>query len=232
MKPILFNTKMVQAIIDGRKTQTRRLVSPAHIAALSSSTRKSHPELTDQEFLFQIAAPKYRIGEILYVRETWGTFEEPGKIYYRADNDAPANIEWKPSIHMPKTAARLFLIIKEIRVERLRDITEEDARAEGAPDCFCDEEDEDDRLCQSCEKRMGARMAFAEIWDETITRKNRPSYGWHANPFIWVYKFEKIQTDKIFERVSNTLGEIVQRLPELVEQIGDAIKEQLEKSNI
>ncbi len=214
MKPILFNTAMVQAILDGRKTQTRRLVHPAHIAALKFPARLSHPEMTDLEYLNRFASPKYHVGDVLYVRETWkiatGDFAGGGfglfdTYIYKADgkakDDYPAEqltseICWHPSIHMPKEAARIFLRITGSRIERLRDITEEDAKAEGAPACFCDEEYEDERFCQSREKRMGERLAFAEIWDGTLTRETRPMLGWHANPFVWVYTFEKISREE------------------------------------
>ncbi len=186
MKPILFNTEMVRAILDGRKTQTRRLVHSAHIAALQYPARLSHPEMTDQEYLNRYTSPKYYVGDILYVRETWGTWSPTlgtmPRIYYRADYDAPDSIEWKPSIHMPKDAARIFLRVTDVGVERLQDIRDIDIYWEGVrmtdPGIIPD----------SAEMREG----FSKLWDSTVKKSDRDRYGWDANPWVWVIKFERI----------------------------------------
>lgn len=133
--PILFNTDMVRAILDGRKTVTRRLVKHDVNAILNSPYHKEHPEVEDKQIISKLCIPPYQPEDILYVRETWsewtggylykawhGPFPQPGQC---------SAMKWHPSLHMPKEAARIFLKVKNVRVERLQEITEEQAKAEG-----------------------------------------------------------------------------------------------------
>ena len=146
IKPILFNTEMVRAILDGRKTCTRRLIKPQpdkkHIYPLgfvTDSTEKKEVgcfgfAANEYGGSIQYVKPPYRYapGDILYVRETWK--KAPNGYYYYEDwqrNDIADVTKWKPSIHMPKEAARIWLKVTDVRVERLQDITEEQACMEG-----------------------------------------------------------------------------------------------------
>ena len=131
-----------------------------------------------------IGAP-YQVGDILYVRETF--FEYLGKYYYKADEKhlvLSARLgnkeffKWHPSIHMPKEAARLFLRVTGVRVERLQDISDEDAEKEG------------------CEDYTSTALGFPWVWDGTIPKKDLDRYGWNANPWIWVVEFERISKEK------------------------------------
>lgn len=166
IKPILFNTEMVRAILDGRKSCTRQLVKPQpdekHTYPLGFVTDSTEKKMVGcfgfgiDEYggSIQYAKPPYQIGDILYVRETWERFEcwncegdergncpkEPKKsvldkacgcYMYRATDEISGDAKWHPSIHMPKEAARIFLRVTNVRVERLQDITVEDALAEG-----------------------------------------------------------------------------------------------------
>ena len=169
-KPILFSTDMVRAITDGRKTQTRRIAK------------------TDK--------PPYIAGDILYVRETWAQAQN-GEYLYKAHpmycgmDDADFPFAWKPSIHMPKTAARIFLEVTQVRKERLQDITEEDAKAEGAE--FYSPLDLKQmplslvNVNQILKKTF--RVGFYKIWQE-IDGKNRNN-DWNKNPSVWVIEFRK-----------------------------------------
>ena len=169
-KPILFSTDIVQAIIDERKTQTRRIAK------------------TDK--------PPYIAGDILYVRETWAQAQN-GEYLYKAHpmycgmDDADFPFAWKPSIHMPKTAARIFLEVTQVRKERLQDITEEDAKTEGAE--FYSPLDLKQmplslvNVNQILKKTF--RVGFYKIWQE-INGKNRDAH-WNSNPTVWVIEFRK-----------------------------------------
>lgn len=195
-KPILFNTQMVRAILDGRKTCTRRIVKPQPTAHYGA----------------QCIKPPYQPGDILYVRETWERFEcrncegdekgncpkEPKKsvldktcgcYMYRATDEISGDAKWHPSIHMPKEAARIWLKVTNVRVERLQDITEDVAEAEGAIDnrgFIHSPENEYDRI-------YTAREHFIGIWDRTIKKSDLDIYGWDANPWVWVIEFERCE---------------------------------------
>lgn len=188
-KPVLFNTEMVKAILEGRKTVTRRCVKsrqPAHI------------------------------GDILYVRETWGKIKNgiEDKYVYRTDGRYPTlgdgccfmNFKWKPSLHMPKEAARIFLKVKDVRVERLQDITEEQTEAEGfkfTPPClskvsedgYCDLDGPCTSKIKYCD--MSAGELFGKVlWDSTVNKSDLEQYGWDANPLVWVIEFERIEPEQ------------------------------------
>ena len=188
MKPILFNTEMVQAISEGRKTVTRRLVKPQHLQVLDSPYHNEHPKVPDEVLIEKLCEPPYHPGDILYVRETW--HKDVGRYMYRADysdtekfcrNGKEVCIKWSPSIHMPKEAARLFLRVTDVWVERLRDIgdcTKEGVPRGGHATAHMNDYDE--------------RCYFRALWNSTIKPADRDRYGWDANPWVWVIEFERI----------------------------------------
>nr|DAZ59165.1 MAG TPA: ASCH domain protein [Caudoviricetes sp.] len=207
IKPILFNTEMVRAILDGRKTCTRRLVKPqpksklCYTFAGSDSDTWGYPnrtahEIWGEEFklpnditeeeLSKRWNPPYHTDDILYVRETWCGLpvNEAGHMrghtiyYYKADGELrPKGWRgtWHPSIHMPKEAARIWLKVTDVRVERLQDMTDDDAEAEG---CF---------------DYTSTALGFFDVWDSTIKKSDLDRYGWNANPWVWVIEFERCE---------------------------------------
>lgn len=190
MKPILFSTRMVQAILAGRKTQTRRICKPQPNGEIKKQDYyeaygiKTARIFTDTQGI----CANYALGDILWVRETW--CEMYGAYFYKADVDKAIaelmesqSVKWRPSIHMPREAARLFLSVTDVRVERLQDITHEDVLAEGIPEC-AGRTDEEDCNC--------ADGQFIEIWESIYAKRG---YGWDSNPFVWVYTFER-ETEK------------------------------------
>lgn len=177
-KPILFNTEMVRAILDGRKTQTRRLIKPA---PLGQVMRYGKP----------VVRPPVEPGDTLWVRETWKQYTTgtagAGLIdgyLYKADEPLDTTgmmVEdrWHPSIHMPWRAARIFLKVKSVRAGRLQDYFDAScAHAEGI---------RIDRP-HSCQEAVDA---FIKLWDSTIKPVDLPYYGWGANPWVWVIGFER-----------------------------------------
>lgn len=196
-KPILFNTDMVRAILDGEKTVTRRVLKP-------------QPET--------VKAP-YWFDDILYVKETWKRF--CGMLYgwengtyiplddfegyqYKAGEqcictkginpfcdcfddqkrDISFDDKWHPSIHMPKEAARIFLRVTNVRIERLQDITPEQIDAEGCKEYAYN--------AKTGELLPSKPTWFKIMWDSTIKKSDIAKYGWAANPYVWVIEFERI----------------------------------------
>ena len=174
-RPILFSTPMVQAILDGRKTQTRRVIKPQPLDVVTyADQRVWYPEV--------IKCP-YEVGDLLWVRETFIRIENAiDNYYYKTDKGVSG--KWKPSIFMPKEACRLFLQVKNIRVEQLQDITEEDAFAEGA---------KHGRFYGLGQIGGSTREGFFELW-ETINKKGSVN----KNPWVWVIEFEKIEKPENF----------------------------------
>ena len=213
MKPILFNTEMVKAILDGRKTVTRRLPSSrirdkwyeydewatdqcAGMAAAGIRCERSY-----EDDFYRNRQP-YEEGEVLYVRETWkqatGGTAGPGlydTYLYKADEPQDTSglmVEerWHPSIHMPKAAARIFLMVTGVRLEQLQQITEDDAMAEGATGGeYLDEQGNSMGIVYPHEE-------FASIWDQTIPKDQLHFCGWDANPWVWVIGFERISREE------------------------------------
>ena len=202
MKPIIFDTDMVKAILENRKTETRRLVIPQPAGILYRLPDSScWPGYFADSGRESVCKPRYQPGDILYVRETWQFFpcfdcvksmcdttplvyEDSDSVtegcwIYKADYIASdqKRVCWHPSIHMPKEAARIFIRVKDVRAEPLKNIKYFDCLAEGIPY----RQMEDDII-----------RDFAELWDSTIKPADRASYGWEANPWVWVIEFEQI----------------------------------------
>ena len=214
IKPILFNTEMVRAILDGRKSCTRRLVKTRRKAACGFYVTKKVDgtfsgiyEYDENESMFDNPLmPPYQPGDVLYVRETWCALpvNEAGHMrghsiyYYRADGDLRPEEwrgKWRPSIHMPKEAARIWLKVTDVRVEQLHDITPKDAENEGVGNLFYED-------IGYSEKNYGtevdpeygiAKEQFAWLWESTIKKSDLSSYGWDANPYVWVISFERCE---------------------------------------
>lgn len=228
VRPILFNTDMVRAILDGRKTVTRRIAKKipveTHRVEPIQSFSNGKMEFECHWGGFQpdtgafvdgacIVVPPYQPGDFLYVRETWT--QECGRYYYRADYDSdylepcetlsggyPSEcrhypgcegcmrtgryIRWRPSIHMPKEAARIWLKVTDVRVERLQDMKLDDFLPEGLtvrPEAFNDPEN----------VYLQCRREFITIWNSTIKKSDLDRYGWEANPWVWVIEFERCE---------------------------------------
>lgn len=221
-KPILFNTEMVRAILDGLKTVTRRCVKPKSKNAygfyvthrVSDGAFMGVYDYDEDENSFDNpqTQPAYK-GDILYVRETWCwcpcwdcglnepekgcgeptarmTFDhkkhEYGRIGYKAsfaENEQPPGLEtWKPSIHMPKEAARIFLRVTDVRVEQLQEITADGIRKEGLTS-----------MAVHAGDMEIAQTEFALLWDTTVKESALEDYGWEANPWVWVIEFERLE---------------------------------------
>lgn len=215
IKPILFNTEMVRAILDGRKTCTRRLVKPqpksklCYTFAGSDSNTWGYPnrtahEIWGEEFklpnditeeeLSKRWNPPYHTDDILYVREAWK--KAPNGYYYYEDwqrNDIADVTKWKPSIHMPKEAARIWLEVTDVRVERLQKITNDEAVKEGIYVSNC-KDCNAPFGCDTCpDEGYDEIDEFAELWDSTIKKSHLDRYGWNVNPWVWVIKFERCE---------------------------------------
>ena len=180
VKPIIFNTQMVQAILSGEKHYTRRVIKYDTKSLLSSPYHESHPEVSDKHIVGKLCIPPYRVGDILYVRESFNPGEQ--RILYRADCPNAKDLKWTPAIYMPKTAARLWLKVTSIRVERLREITEDGAIAEGMQGNTSPQD-----------KQIPAVERFSSLWDTTISKSVLDQYGWLANPWVWVIGFKVTQ---------------------------------------
>jgi hypothetical protein len=197
-KPILFSTPMVQGILEGRKTQTRRVVKPQPPADIDKLIGPEiyEPAITDRCGELKKGKPifgaydewgeygvksPYAPGDVLWVRETWA--EDSGKYYYKASRDCGDRCgKWRPSIHMPREASRLFLAVKNVRVERVQEIGANDCQMEGVkPFTYC---------CDPTDLADYYRDAFRELWDATYSKRG---YGWDTNPWVWVYEFERGQ---------------------------------------
>ena len=245
IKPILFNTEMVRAILDGRKSCTRRLVKPQPdekhtfpLGFVTDSTEKKEVGcfgfgINEYGGSVQYTKPPYQSRDILYVRETFAwcpcwdcglNVEEPGCEYeqeekynnkkkehgcyvYRAsceDNEYPSADTWHPSIHMSKEAARIWLKVTNVRVERLKDIDEDGVLDEGfrfTPPCLtrisadghtCDLDGPCTSHIKYCDMTMG-ELFGRELWNSTIKKSDIDRYGWDANPWVWVIEFERCE---------------------------------------
>jgi len=196
--PILFSTPMVQAILAGNKTMTRRVIKPQptfvnqvyNYALLMEDENKPSKE---------IKGPYGQPGDILWVRETWRNIsvkpiECPVYDYreYYSDKYYGPPIKWKPSIHMPKAAARIWLEVVSVRVERLNEITAIDAKHEGIGDLFledCAYDDKYKNIPWNQEEGLAVHQ-FARLWDSINAKRG---YGWDTNPWVWVVEFKVLE---------------------------------------
>lgn len=171
-RPIIFNGEMVRAILDGRKTQTRRVIKPQPDGPWAAPGRTM--------------CPYGQPGDRLWVRETWAhvprtaygslgmqdpSDEDMAAIYRATFDRSPPGTGWKPSIYMPKWAARIWLEIINVRVERVQEITNEGALAEGVE-----------------EHQIPHTWMFRELWDSINAKRG---YSWDSNPSIWVVEFRR-----------------------------------------
>ena len=173
-RPILFSGPMVRAILDGRKTQTRRPVKPQPFVATTS--------------MFDISkCPLGQPGDRLWVRETWRKDALGTVVEYRATTSALMEFiaPWRPSIHMPRWASRITLEITRVWVERVQDITEDEAKAEGIVDGGCMTCGKPE-TCGCQNPRPDRRDSFANLWQSI--------YGtWDANPWVWAVEFRRVK---------------------------------------
>ncbi len=238
-RPILFSGAMVRAILEGRKTQTRRIVKPQPPQHTREVTTFHHPDprthywAFDGESLMDWAqpCPYGEVGDRLYVRETWqhsnhpfGPYESDCLVFYRADYfDDPHGPdgekspegkyrEWRPSIHMPRAASRITLEVTDVRVERLQEISEADAIAEGVESIDFEREERDWSICPRCggtrlHEALGPNggvmfdvdcrecdthvKRYRHLWDSLNTARG---YGWDANSWVWVVEFKRIES--------------------------------------
>ena len=222
-RPILFNMEMVKAILDGRKTCTRRVVK----GYIPKDAEFGYTTFTPKgaiscRGMFETGYPgygekfiklPYRRGAILYVRETWQkaglvddfdhVIDGTEKYYYAAGPEAPCfdfwvdpetgehkdPMPWRRSIHMPKEVARIWLKVKDVRVERLQEITEAEAILEGAINNIAFIHSPDNEY----DNIHTAREHFIDIWNSTIKKTDLDRYGWDANPYVWVIGFERCE---------------------------------------
>ena len=193
MKPMLMNTEMVKAILAGRKTVTRRLIKERHLCVLDSPYHKEHSEVPDKVLLEKLCELPYQSGDVLYVRESWckGSLNGGAEQYFYRADDNDFHCQWRPSIHMPKEAARIFLRVTDVRVERLQDVTLDDAIAEGCQGKFIGSGE-----CVGAGGEILPEDEFADLWDSTIKKSDLDKYGWDANPWVWVISFERISKEE------------------------------------
>lgn len=242
MKPILFSTPMVQAILAGRKTQTRRLIKEAAGWDYNWKVSQVKVERLDgipryemrcgTQYSLPWFKSKYQPGDILYVRETyyaWGFWDEKegeftksgkpakwfvdctavsGRCYHFEDSPPDMNKKYesqkwhkRPSLFMPKDAARILLQVTDVRAERLQDITEEDAIAEGI-ECI---HESDVKVYRNylIKEKLGSTnpvRSFTSLWN-SINAKTSP---WEKNDWVWVYSFNKIKKPELWDSLQTS----------------------------
>jgi hypothetical protein len=181
--PILFSTAMISALLDGRKTQTRRIFKdhPRLRSDLSKVDLKAwmgnHPE-----YILSFC-PYGKPGDVLWVRESFSFYEPDGYGFnYKADFTDAHTFKWKPSIHMPKDAARIWLQVEEVRVERLQDISEIDAFAEGV--------EKVNRMWRYYLGDGNGLVSFPSDSYRSLWEKLNGEDSWQLNPWVWVVEFK------------------------------------------
>lgn len=206
LKGILMNTEMVKAILAGRKTVTRRLIKlePADnydFVELNNDPNEIRVRKNGEIYFHKtsglyatftsyidgcpmVKAP-YRPDDVLYVRESWckGSLNGGAEQYFYNTDYNDFHCQWHPSIHMPKEAARIFLRVTGVRVERLQDITNDDL-------------ERDFNLCEYAIPAIGREQIARIAWDSTIKKADLAKYGWDANPWVWVIEFERISKEE------------------------------------
>ena len=213
-KPILFNTEMVKAILDGRKTQTRRviplknndLIFTGFVVSSTAKNREGYCAFgKNKEQDLEFIKPKYKVGDVLYVRETFNTFSnitmdnEVGVIY-KADNkevilpcngdyecEYVFNDKWKPSIHMPKRYARVFLKVTNVRIERVQDISLTNMLEEWINHL------KNYSMSGVVKPYTQIKREFINLWNSTI----KDGYKWEDNPYVFVYEFERVKLGEV-----------------------------------
>jgi hypothetical protein len=212
--PILFSTEMVRAILEGRKTQTRRVIKNIKHCEYRkmehTAPGKYGAVFKDNNHFFKINCPYGKVGDVLWVRETWQTAEGvvppiKDKYIYRAeaseiDGVTKRPARWESPIFMPKEACRIWLRITDIRVERVQDITEEDALSEGVEmeakaDLVFSEDPSGESdfvryksYTNESQLFLSAKNSFRSLW-QSISGKE----SWEANPYVWAITFERIE---------------------------------------
>lgn len=172
---IKLSTDAVRAILEGRKNQIRIPLKKQDMIG---------GRMTKAGFLVnmngmsecggEVIPLPYEVGDIIRVRETWAVLD--GEYVYRADDEMPAGwhlTSWRPSIHMPEEAIRLFLCVDDIRVEHLNCITDEDIAHEGI----------------WLDGTFDPETVFAQMWTDSLSNKMNEKYGWDKDPFVWVVTF-------------------------------------------
>lgn len=206
-KPILFNTEMVRAILEDRKTVTRRVIKVDSKLKNVYHFKDKKSIAFGSDFIGNVILDykevkfPYQVGDILYVRETWQKLDNSVYVdlsdntyvyVYKASEDGETwqrerdDWTWHPSIHMPKEAARIFLKVKNVRIERLQDITSKEAIKEGLKDKYAYGE----------YNSMEPKKLFIDLWNSTIKKQDLDKYGWEANPYVWVIEFERVNYDR------------------------------------
>lgn len=241
VKPILFNTEMVRAILAGHKTMTRRLIKPRYrddecgfqvITNAHTGKFVGVEKLSDQgSGLFPDGSERYvsppcQPGDILYVRETWSfwpCFDCDNEMCYGGETNykgtdgcfvyktqkskVPYEEKWRPSIHMPKEAARIFLRVAGVHAERLQDITDEQCMYEGIQQWSKDgklykyapaDSEGDYPMWPWKDTPIAPRGAFAKLWDSTVKTADISDYGFSADPWVWVIEFERCEKPEGF----------------------------------
>ena len=218
--PILFSTPMVKAILNGKKTQTRRVIKAPvsddvgeFLKQLRPCRRIKYEYMGDPEQGHEVSLKPYAfLGDLLYVREAWNIFlNDKGPEHFTRLINFPANNicidvpeeywEWydikeergylgRPSIHLPKWASRIWLKVKDVKVEKLQDISEEDAEKEGVD--FL-------RHYPDADETLTAKELFMCLWDSINgqPRKNGQDISWKANPWVWVVEFERTEKPEV-----------------------------------
>ena len=182
-KPIIFSTPMVKAILDGRKTMTRRIVKfPKDFTGekVFDNAPYGLKYSNSPETLQRLNCPYGVMGDRLWVREAFQRVP-PNLIFYKADAENKAKTGWKPSIHMPKKAHRICLEIVNVRVEQLQNISESDSTREGVISTV--------ELMENDSDYTGfyAIEHFQELWESIYGKES-----WHRNPWVWVIEFKRI----------------------------------------
>jgi len=201
VKPILFNSEMVRALLEGRKCVTRRLIKPQpknEIVQHCGVWQETHSGTNG----LRVFPPPYSVGDILYVRENWSVDALPmgaaDATIYMADYSEmelqilrERHFRWKPSVHMPRELARIFLRVTGAEIVRLQDITADQALAEGIPPCH-------DPI-PAGNREAYYRACFGALWDTTMKPEDKRKYGWDANPWVWAIHFERCEKTEVAE---------------------------------
>ncbi len=203
-RPILFNDQMARAILEGRKTVTRRAVKDTGFYAIDAAIHGNEVALREREAL-STRCPFGQPGDRLWVRETWGLqvrsygggagefivyrATNPDAIYCRSSEGREYPVKWKPSIHMRRHSSRILLEITAVRVERLQDISEEQAEAEGTQGCvpYCQSPyDSDGAPACDC-MNLTYKESFQALWSSI-----NGVASWDANPWVWCIEFKRV----------------------------------------